>query len=719
MLALPFLMGQTLNGLFVILSLAISAGIPAASVIRFQVQKRAYQNAVQMREQRYCGVLEEERQELERMVRSQRSILESEYPDFDRLLELACSKGEKARLWWRRPENDDFLSLRIGKSKGHPSFSVALPSFSDPFDPIAALPQVLAQDYSEIRDLPFLLPLKRIGSVSIFSNNPKVVLAVIYRLLADVLVHHSPKDARIMVLCDQDDAEERWAWLKWAPHTRALLQGEPIRGLAFHPANVNECLKGLFIEYRQRRGQTDRLYSGRRIENSDIVVILDDRGKIRQLPEVVEMIHNRDVGIHLVFAGEHHLPYVQGRLEVSEEEHFRFTDTQEGGESYRGRVEFASLEDMYKLTHALAHLELMGEKSNVPLPEIVRLSQIIEASPFMQVGISNSWGLRRTDRELLQFPMGVYVGHEGLEPLMLNLLPAERGGMDAYHTIVLGAAGSGKSEFVKSIMLAAASQYAPSLLNFFCIDFKGGATFDGFTALPHMVGLVTPSQSGGVERGLEALRGEIEARRQKLAEANVINIWGYNRKFEQTPMPHLILVLDEFANGLENFPRLSELLQLLSHQGQWLGMYLVLTSQCVTAAMDGILSHMGWRITFKVARQEEMRIVDRHLPPTKRPGHGYLRAQNGDIFEFQAGYAGQPVLTQAAASAEDFEIFEIGADGERKSIYQHCAQKGDIPIRHVGPTEESQFLEEMQAISRASPYYERKPIYLAVPSAEA
>ena len=59
------------------------------------------------------------------------------------------------------------------------------------------------------------------------------------------------------------------------------------------------------------------------------------------------------------------------------------------------------------------------------------------------------------------------------------------------HGLVIGATGSGKSEFLRTLVLGLALTHSPEQLNMVLVDFKGGATFAGMSAMPHVSAVIT------------------------------------------------------------------------------------------------------------------------------------------------------------------------------------------------------------------------------------
>ncbi|MGH7293207.1 MAG: FtsK/SpoIIIE domain-containing protein, partial [Myxococcota bacterium] len=82
---------------------------------------------------------------------------------------------------------------------------------------------------------------------------------------------------------------------------------------------------------------------------------------------------------------------------------------------------------------------------------------------------------RRTGDRRLRVVIGV---GDGGEPVELDIKEAANGGMGP-HGLCVGATGSGKSEFLRTLALGLIATHPPDELNLVLVDFKGGATFLG------------------------------------------------------------------------------------------------------------------------------------------------------------------------------------------------------------------------------------------------
>jgi S-DNA-T family DNA segregation ATPase FtsK/SpoIIIE len=176
------------------------------------------------------------------------------------------------------------------------------------------------------------------------------------------------------------------------------------------------------------------------------------------------------------------------------------------------------------------------------------------------------------------------------------------------------------------------------------------------------VGVVTNLNPLFVERALASIKTEFDRRQKYFESASVKDIWEYNATFPKNPLPHLLLVLDEFSIGMNDFPALPLILADLVRVGRALGMYLLLANQDVNPAVDRLLSNVGWRIALKLANQEDMHIIDRTRPKMEKTGRGYLlRSQSGDIFELQAAYAGFLMADPGEIVEDTFRIYQVDA----------------------------------------------------------
>ncbi|MGB0875839.1 MAG: type VII secretion protein EccCa [Mycobacterium sp.] len=248
-------------------------------------------------------------------------------------------------------------------------------------------------------------------------------------------------------------------------------------------------------------------------------------------------------------------------------------------------------------------------------------------------------------RELLRVPIGA---EEDGTVVDLDIKEAAAGGMGP-HGLCVGATGSGKSEFLRTLTLGMIAAHSPEVLNLVLVDFKGGATFLGLEKARHVSAVITnlSDEAQLVSRMREALSGEVHRRQELLrAAGNYINIAEYTRARAGdrtlTPMPALFIVVDEFSELLSQHPDFAELFVAIGRLGRSLGMHLLLASQRLDEGrLRGLETHLSYRVCLKTFSASESRAVlgvadAYHLPA--QPGAAYLKTAGGAVTRFQTAF---------------------------------------------------------------------------------
>lgn len=216
---------------------------------------------------------------------------------------------------------------------------------------------------------------------------------------------------------------------------------------------------------------------------------------------------------------------------------------------------------------------------------------------------------------------GVPIGLDGTGAVGIDL---ERGGP---HALVGGTTGSGKSEFLRALALGWAARHPPSAVHLLLVDFKGGATFAALTQLPHVVGLVTDLDPLVAQRTLLSLRAELRRRERVLVEAGL-------RDVAQRPdvLARLVVLVDEFAALIDDFPELHAPFADLSARGRSLGVHLVLGTQHPAGAVrDAVAANCAVRIAFRLSASAAAGFIGRHAAEvaTAPPGRALVIDADG------------------------------------------------------------------------------------------
>jgi S-DNA-T family DNA segregation ATPase FtsK/SpoIIIE len=255
----------------------------------------------------------------------------------------------------------------------------------------------------------------------------------------------------------------------------------------------------------------------------------------------------------------------------------------------------------------------------------------------------------RPDSQRLRAPIGMT---EGGDPVMLDIKEAAQNGMGP-HGLCVGATGSGKSEFLRTLVLGMIAAHPPDVVNLVLVDFKGGATFLGLDRARHVSAIITnlSEEAHLVARMQDALAGEMNRRQELLrAAGHFANVADYERARRQgrpmPPLPALFIVVDEFSELLSQHPEFAELFVAIGRLGRSLGMHLLLASQRLDEGrLRGLETHLSYRICLKTFSASESRAVlgvadAYHLPST--PGAAYLKTADSEVVRFQTAFVSAP-----------------------------------------------------------------------------
>ncbi len=325
-------------------------------------------------------------------------------------------------------------------------------------------------------------------------------------------------------------------------------------------------------------------------------------------------------------------------------------------------------------------------------PGLLELLGYDEHDPALAVAaLRDAWQTVDTDA-FLRVPIGV---DPELRPILLDLKESALAGMGP-HGLMVGATGSGKSELLRTLVTALAATHSPEMLAFVLVDFKGGASFASFGALPHVSGVVTnlADDMALIDRILAALGGEQKRRQELLAQAgNLANVRDYRAKYRDgtlpehlrtTPMPQLLVIVDEFAELLDQEPAFIDFFLTIGRVGRSLGIHLLLASQRLEEGkLRGLDTYLSYRLGMRTFSASESRTVlgvpDAYSLP-QAPGGGYLKVGNTSFERFQASYVSGPATADGPASVMQLIVDRLAAAAPRTHQIWLPPLPTDVPL---------------------------------------
>jgi len=171
------------------------------------------------------------------------------------------------------------------------------------------------------------------------------------------------------------------------------------------------------------------------------------------------------------------------------------------------------------------------------------------------------------------------------------------------HAVIWGQSGSGKTVLLRTLVNAISRRYTPQDVQVVWIDFKGGTGALGLASLPHVVGVLTDLQAYRVSRVYQGLAAEIRRRERLLGDHGVNDL---SVLPGDVVCPRTLIVIDEVAIVLRDYPQWNDLLADLAARGRALGLHLVVAGQRISGQVPrSVLANASLRLCLRVGDPSE------------------------------------------------------------------------------------------------------------------
>jgi S-DNA-T family DNA segregation ATPase FtsK/SpoIIIE len=114
------------------------------------------------------------------------------------------------------------------------------------------------------------------------------------------------------------------------------------------------------------------------------------------------------------------------------------------------------------------------------------------------------------------------------------------------HLLLGGTTGSGKSVFLRQVLVRLVLDHGPEELVLVLIDLKGGMEFQLFRGLPHLMGPVV-SDMPQFWPAMDAVVAELERRMAIFSEAGVVSLRDWNERHPADRKPYILVAIDEYG----------------------------------------------------------------------------------------------------------------------------------------------------------------------------
>ena len=564
---------------------------------------------------------------------------------------MRAGKNGWSGLWERKPSDADYLQIAVGSGDLEPACRL----ICQPEPQIGEVPVLYrnmeekVQKMPRLENVPVTLDLRRNKLVGIVGKKREGVLRQALGMLVELATLHNYEDLRLAVIYNEKEMEF-WRFASWIPHL--WREDDSMRYLANDAGEIKFLSQKLLEVLHQRSSQ----HSADGEQPTPWYVIVDADQRLGQRAEVIRELYQAkgDVGMTLIELCESEKLLPRNCDAILDVDHMQLSLRRENTvqeQVLKSMLDFR--QDAEALFRNLSHIRLQNAEQKQKLETNLSFLDMLRVGNTEQLNIRRRW--KESDPV---HSLAVPLGQDGDGfPVMLDIHQKAHGP----HGLVAGMTGSGKSELLISYILAMAVNFRPDEVSFILIDFKGGGMADVFRGLPHLAGSITNLDGNELRRSFLAIESELEHRQQifqqttRELQLNAVDIYKYQELYRQgrvaQPMPHLIIVSDEFAELRHQQGDFMEQLIRIARIGRSLGVHLILATQKPDGVVDEqIRSNTRYRICLKVQdKQDSQAVLERpDAAALTAAGRFYLKVGMNEIFELgQSGYTGTPYLPKA------------------------------------------------------------------------
>lgn len=686
---------STTMGTYIIFSIC-SMGLGVFTTIAGLVQgQKKYKEDVKKREVVYKQYIEKKEKEIwdarEQEIATLNEIYYSPVKGIEKVLNF------ESDIFDRVPSDQDFLDVFLGSGQRVSERPIEYKTQEklEEGDELSQIPEELHNKYKYIDNAPIVLKLKNAGAVGIAGTKDSCY-QFFKNIIADIICRQFCTDTNLYMLIDPDD--NRFDWIKTLPQlqtesgnrnivfnnvTKAIVFEELYKELSFRVEN-NSNYKHILVFVLNENGITNHPLS-RFIENAASIqttfIFYEER--VDYLPlyctQIIELDETRN-----------------GVLYSNQDRTSADAFTYE-------LIDDSKLASLVRKVSPVFSEEISLEST---LRKNISLFELLGIYLASDVDLKKNWEESRI-YETMAAPLGI---NSKNETISLDLHEKAHGP----HGLVAGTTGSGKSEILQSYILSCALRFHPYEIGFVIIDFKGGGMANQFKNLPHLIGTITNIDGKEITRSLKSIKAELLRRQELFAEAKVNQIDKYIQLYKagevEVPLPHLVIIVDEFAELKAEQPEFMKELISAARIGRSLGVHLILATQKPAGQVnEQIWSNSKFKLCLKVQDQQDSKEVIKSplAAEIKEPGRAYLQVGNNEIFElFQSAYSGGPSVREDQSHQKKFTIYKYGMEGRNGILFKQtptnkakaASTELEALVKHVAGYCEDNHIEKLPPI---------------------
>ena len=642
---------QTVTSIIVAVAMLISMIL--FPVLTSKYNRRKKKRYETKRQDRYKKYLHSKSETINKIINKQKNILFENYVSPEECAQIILNKD--ARLWERKIDDYDFLTVRLGLGDVPVDMEIQYPEeqFSMDDDNLIEILNNIVKNSKTIKDAPIVISLVEKNVSAIIAQENEKVERFIKSLIIQLVAFQSYEDLKLVFLLNEDEGENL-EFVKMLPHVWD--NSRQIRFFSYDYDEMNEISKYLEEELQNRQQYQNTDYKS---FQPYYLIITNDYKKIENLKIISEVLRSKvNLGFSILCITNDlmQLPNeCKTFISIDQDNKTGMIFENEISSTTQKKITFDTSVIIFfdRICQAVSSIQIKySNKGGNLLPNSYSFLEMYDVGRIEQLNIMERWS--RHDSTLsLRAPVGIDAS--GM-PIVLDIHEKFHGP----HGLIAGSTGSGKSEFIITYILSLAINFHPDDVNFILIDYKGGGLAGAFenskVKLPHLVGTITNIDTNGLQRSLVSIQSELRRRQimfneaRNITDEGTIDIYKYQKLYHdgvvKKPIPHLLIICDEFAELKQQQPEFMDELISVSRIGRSLGVHLILATQKPAGIVnDQIRSNSKFAVCLKVQDKEDsIDVIKRpDAANLKRVGQFFLQVGNNEYFVLgQSAWSGAP-----------------------------------------------------------------------------
>ena len=646
----------------VMMSVAMMMGMILWPILMRQFEKKKRKEKRALRRKKYGAYLEDINNRIIAESENQTRILHENFVSADECIKRV--KNRTRDLWDRTKNQSDYLKVRLGIGDVELDYSLQYEEekFTLDDDDMQKEMHIIADKKRMLHHVPVTISLRDEKVIGVIGKRQHV-FELIKSLLIQITAFHSYDEVKIIFLYDKS---EDWGFVRWLPH--CFTDNKEIRFVANEKNHIKDISHVLSGEISIRREIKDEKQIKKQ---TNYVVFALDKNLAREaefINTILSEEQNYGFTVLCFYDNLKSLPKeCTSIVEISENSKVLYKSEEEQ-KVVEFKADALGVIDMNQYAKEISNISLSGVQDVFQLPPMVDFMQLHKSGKVEYLNCVTRW---KENNPVTSLNADIGVDEHG-NTLGLDIHEKAHGP----HGLIAGMTGSGKSEFIMTYILSMAVNFHPYELAFILIDYKGGGMADAFRNLPHLAGTITNLDGNEINRSLMSIESELKRRQRIFSDTgkelsiNNIDIYVYQQLFREgkvtEPLPHLLVISDEFAELKTQQPEFMEKLVSAARIGRSLGVHLILATQKPSGIIDDqIWSNARFRVCLKVQEKaDSMDVIKRpDAASLSNIGRFYLQVGYNEIFTLgQAAWAGEryyPSEKTEVKKADSVQIIDM------------------------------------------------------------